>query len=174
MPRLSSALSMYCNIKATCIWDVKSMGIVHIHLRKMPLKYWGMVPSQSGPLWLQSGGHHVSTKMVEIIFNLGTSTYLRNLQRNLTQNNTLILPPTSSSSSSSSSSSTPLPLGSRRHRHRGRAACFRFPAFTARRLHRPYLKLLIVVLMPPPRPCQPNHRPNSCPPSQRSSSSSSS
>ena len=25
-----------------------------MHLRKMPLKYWGVVPSQSGPLWLQS------------------------------------------------------------------------------------------------------------------------
>ncbi len=34
------------------------MGIVPMHLRKMPLMYWGMVPSQSGPLWLQSGGHH--------------------------------------------------------------------------------------------------------------------
>jgi hypothetical protein len=36
------------------------MSIIPMHLRKMPLKYWGMVPSQSGPLWLQiqSIGHH--------------------------------------------------------------------------------------------------------------------
>jgi hypothetical protein len=34
------------------------MNIVPIHLRKKPLKYWGMVLSQSGPLWLQSVGHH--------------------------------------------------------------------------------------------------------------------
>ncbi len=34
------------------------MSIVLMHLRKMPLKYWGVVPSQSGPLWLQSVGHH--------------------------------------------------------------------------------------------------------------------
>ena len=34
------------------------MSIVPMHLRKMPLKYWGMVPSQSGPLWLQSFGHN--------------------------------------------------------------------------------------------------------------------
>ena len=34
------------------------MDIVPMHLRKMSLKYRGMVPSQSWPLWLQSGGHH--------------------------------------------------------------------------------------------------------------------
>jgi hypothetical protein len=34
------------------------MSIVPMHLRKMPLIYRVMVPSQSGPLWLQSGGHH--------------------------------------------------------------------------------------------------------------------
>ena len=33
------------------------MGIVPMHLRKMPLMFRGMVPSQSRPLWLQSGGH---------------------------------------------------------------------------------------------------------------------
>ena len=37
---------------------MKSIGIVHIHLRKMPLKYWGMVPTPSGPWGLQSNGHH--------------------------------------------------------------------------------------------------------------------
>ena len=34
------------------------MDIVPVHLRKMPLKYWGMVPSLSGPLRHQNGGHH--------------------------------------------------------------------------------------------------------------------
>ena len=34
------------------------MGIIHLHLRKMPLKYRGMIPSRSGPWWLPSGGHH--------------------------------------------------------------------------------------------------------------------
>jgi hypothetical protein len=52
------------------------MDIVPMHLRKMPLTYRGMAPSQSGPLWLQSGGHH------------GLGQYLRNggnkiLPRNL-------------------------------------------------------------------------------------------
>ncbi len=32
--------------------DVKSMGIVSMHEGKMPLKYWGMLPSLSGPLGL--------------------------------------------------------------------------------------------------------------------------
>ena len=29
-----------------------------MHLMKMPLKYWGMIPSRSGPWGLRSGGHH--------------------------------------------------------------------------------------------------------------------
>jgi hypothetical protein len=41
-------------------------GIAPIHLREIPLKYWRMVPSQSGPLWLQSSRHH------------GRGGYLRN------------------------------------------------------------------------------------------------
>ena len=28
------------------------MGIIHLHLNKMPLKYPGMIPSRSGPWWL--------------------------------------------------------------------------------------------------------------------------
>ncbi len=32
--------------------DVKSMGIVPMHEGKMPLQYWGMLPSLSGPLGL--------------------------------------------------------------------------------------------------------------------------
>jgi len=32
--------------------DVKSMGILPMHEGKMPLKYWGMLPSLSGPLGL--------------------------------------------------------------------------------------------------------------------------
>ena len=33
------------------------MEIVPIYLRKMPLKYWGMVSSLNVPLWLPSVGH---------------------------------------------------------------------------------------------------------------------
>ncbi len=44
------AVSMYYNIQTTSRWGLKSMGIIPMHLRKMPLKYWGMVPSWSGPL----------------------------------------------------------------------------------------------------------------------------
>ena len=32
--------------------------IVPMHLRKMPLKYWGMASSPSGPWGLRSSGHH--------------------------------------------------------------------------------------------------------------------
>jgi hypothetical protein len=35
------------------------MDIVPMHLRKMPLIYRVMVPSQSGPLWLQSIRHRL-------------------------------------------------------------------------------------------------------------------
>ena len=35
-----------------CAMDVKSMGILSMHEGKMPLKYWGMLPSLSGPLGL--------------------------------------------------------------------------------------------------------------------------
>ncbi len=35
------------------------MGIVPMHNWKMPLKYWGVFPSQSWPLRLpESGAHH--------------------------------------------------------------------------------------------------------------------
>ncbi len=61
------------NIKAKCKWDIKSMSIVPMHLRKMPLKYWGVVPSQSGPLWLQSVGHHGLGSTCE---TAGTKFYL--------------------------------------------------------------------------------------------------
>jgi len=37
---------------------MKSIGIVHIYLRKMPLKFWGIVPTPSGPWGLRSDGHH--------------------------------------------------------------------------------------------------------------------
>ena len=53
----------------TYIMMVVRVAIFKLHaggLRKMPLIYRGMVPSQSGPLWLLSGGHH------------GLGQYLRN------------------------------------------------------------------------------------------------
>jgi hypothetical protein len=59
------------------------MGIVHIHLRKMPLKAWfHLKVGRCGYRVADTMVRRVSTKMVGIIFNLGTSTYLRNLQRN--------------------------------------------------------------------------------------------
>jgi hypothetical protein len=54
------------------------MDIVPMHLRKMPLIYRGMVPSQSGPLWLQSGGHH------------GLGQYLRNGGNEILPRNSII------------------------------------------------------------------------------------
>jgi hypothetical protein len=66
------------NIQAACRWDIKSMDIVPMHLRKMPLIYRGMVPSQSGPLWLQSGGHH------------GLGQYLRNGGNEILPRNSII------------------------------------------------------------------------------------
>ena len=53
------------------------MSIVPMHLRKMLLKYWGMVPSQSGPLWLQSIGHH------------GLGGYLRNGRNEILPRNSI-------------------------------------------------------------------------------------
>jgi hypothetical protein len=58
------------------------MGIVPMHEWKMPLKYWGMIPSLSGPLGLQqSGGHHgqggVPSKVVGTKFYLGIQYILR-------------------------------------------------------------------------------------------------
>ncbi len=41
-----------CNFQTEMIMDVKSMGIVPMHEGKMPLKYWGMLPSLSGLLGL--------------------------------------------------------------------------------------------------------------------------
>ena len=58
MPRLHNDVSTCRNIQATRKWDIKSMIIVPMHLRKMPLMNKGMVQSQSGPLWQQSIGHH--------------------------------------------------------------------------------------------------------------------
>ena len=37
---------------------MKSIGIVPMHLRKMPLKHGGMVPTPSGSRGLRRGGHH--------------------------------------------------------------------------------------------------------------------
>ena len=48
-------------------------GIAPIHLREIPLKYWRMVPSQSGPLWLQSSRHHGRGGTYEMA---GTTVYL--------------------------------------------------------------------------------------------------
>ena len=58
------------------------MGIVPMHEWKMSLKYWGMIPSLSGPLGLrQSGGHHdqggVPMKMAGNKSNLGIQYILR-------------------------------------------------------------------------------------------------
>jgi len=46
------AVSVYCNGNTMGQCGIKNMGIVPMHLRKMPLKYWGMVPLQ-----LPSAGH---------------------------------------------------------------------------------------------------------------------
>ena len=42
---LLHASTMVCNFQHKCIWNVKSIHIVTIHLWKMPLKYWGVVPT---------------------------------------------------------------------------------------------------------------------------------
>jgi len=68
MPRLHNDVSTCRNIQATRKWDIKSMIIVPMHLRKMSLMNKGMVQSQSGPLWRQSVGHH----------GLGLGGYLQN------------------------------------------------------------------------------------------------
>ncbi len=52
------ASTMICHLLTRCIWNIKSIEIVTIHLWKMPLKYWGMVPSLNGPLGLQQSGVH--------------------------------------------------------------------------------------------------------------------
>ena len=52
---------------------MKSIGIVHIHLRKMPLKYWGIVPTPSGPWGLWRGGHHGQGVFIKIA---GTKNYV--------------------------------------------------------------------------------------------------
>ncbi len=54
-------LSLLHSFQTTCIWEVKSIGIVTVHVLKVPLKYWDMLPKLSG--WLlgligQSCGHH--------------------------------------------------------------------------------------------------------------------
>jgi len=70
MPRLHNDVSVSTcrNIQATRKWDIKSMIIVPMHLRKMPLMKKSMVQYQSGPLWLQSVRHH----------GLGLGGYLQN------------------------------------------------------------------------------------------------
>ena len=50
------ASTMVCNFLTRCIWNIKSTETVTMHLWKMPLKYWGMVPSLNGPLGLQQSG----------------------------------------------------------------------------------------------------------------------
>ena len=52
------ASTTVCNFLTRCIWNMKSTETVTMHLWKMPLKYWAMVPSLNGPLGLQNGGHH--------------------------------------------------------------------------------------------------------------------
>ena len=55
---------------------MKSIGIAHIHLRKMPLKFWGIVPTPSGPWGLRSDGHHGQGVFIKIA---GTKKSRRNL-----------------------------------------------------------------------------------------------
>lgn len=51
------------------------MGIVPMHLRKMPLKYWGMVSSLNGPLWLPSVGHHGPGGYLRLVLILAGSLF---------------------------------------------------------------------------------------------------
>ena len=44
------------NFLAKCIWSMKSIWVVFMHVWKKPLEYWGMIPSLSGPLGPQKGG----------------------------------------------------------------------------------------------------------------------
>jgi len=52
----------------------KSMRIVSMHLGKMPLKYWGKVPSPWGPLmllWRRTPWSGGAAKMAGTSFNVG-------------------------------------------------------------------------------------------------------
>ena len=49
---LLQASTMVCNFQTKCTWNVKSIHIITMHLWKMPLKYWGMVPTLVQPLGL--------------------------------------------------------------------------------------------------------------------------
>ena len=51
---------------------MKSIGIVPMHLRKMPLKHGGMVPTPSGSRVLRRGGHHGQGGFIE---TAGTKNY---------------------------------------------------------------------------------------------------
>ena len=69
------------------------MGIVPMHLRKMALKYWGMVSSLNGPLWLPSVGHHglgVPSEMAGKYFYVGIKYILRRNPMGGSNNNLII------------------------------------------------------------------------------------
>ena len=51
---------------------MKSIGIVPMLLRTMPLKHGGMVPTPSGSRGLRRGGHHVQGGFIE---TAGTKNY---------------------------------------------------------------------------------------------------
>ncbi len=51
---------------------MKSIGIVPMHLRKMPLKHGGMVATPSGSRGLRRGGHHGQGGVIE---TAGTKKY---------------------------------------------------------------------------------------------------
>ncbi len=55
----SKSVSMYCHVQTTSWWDIKSCRIVPMHFGKMPLKYWGNVPSPWGPLMYYGSRHLV-------------------------------------------------------------------------------------------------------------------
>jgi hypothetical protein len=66
------------NFQTECRWEIKSMGIVLLLKWKMPLKYWGMLPSQRGRLGLRQvadimvrGGVHKNGRNK----NIGRSVY---------------------------------------------------------------------------------------------------
>jgi hypothetical protein len=52
---------------------MKSIGIVPMHLRKMPLKYGDMVPNPSGSRGLWRGEHHGQVGFIKLA---GTKIYV--------------------------------------------------------------------------------------------------
>ena len=52
---------------------MKSIEIVPMHLRKMPLKHGGMVPTPSGSRGLRRGGHHGQGRFLK---TAGTKNYV--------------------------------------------------------------------------------------------------